>query len=190
MKNGPETITLEDLRQGSEKALRQVYASNRAKFINFARKYELSEDDTIDIYQDAYIIFYNNVMDRKLQSLTSSISTYLFSIGKYLILDKIRKNKKLVGNRFDLSLVKEDDQLIQNFELEEQDLTPEQKLLAKHFKTLGQPCQKLLTLYYYRGFTIGEIMKKEHYNSENVVKSAKSRCMKTLRERIKAKLKT
>ena len=187
MKNGSETITLEDLKQGSEKALRQVYETNRDKFLNFGRKYELSEDDTIDIYQDAYIIFYDNVMEGKIQSFTSSISTYLFSIGKYLILDKIRKNKKLVGNKFDLSLVKEDDHIIQNIEMEYHNLTTEQELLAQHFNRLGKACQQLLTLYYYRGFTIIEIMKKENYNSENVVKSAKSRCMKTLRELIKAK---
>ena len=31
-----------------------------------------------------------------------------------------------------------------------------------------------------------EIMEAEDYNSENVVKATKSRCMKTLRERIQA----
>lgn len=188
MKNVQETITIEDLRQGSENALRQIYELNRDKFLNFARKYGLSEDDNIDVYQDAYIIFYDNVMDGKIQSFSSSISTYLFGIGKYLILDKMRKNKKLVGNKFDLSLVKEDDYIIQNIEMEAQDMTTEQELLAQHFNTLGKPCQQLLTLYYYRGFTINEIMKKENYNSENVVKSAKSRCMKTLRELIKSNM--
>lgn len=188
MKNGQTEITLEDLRQGSDQTLRQVYEENRDKFLNYARRYNLPEDENIDVYQDAYIIFYDNVMDGKIQSFTSSISTYLFGIGKYLILDRLRKNKKMVGNNFDLSLVKEDDNLIQNIEMEEQDMTPEQELLARHFKDLGKQCQELLTLYYYRGFTIKEIMESENYNSENVVKSAKSRCMKTLRERIKANI--
>ena len=56
----------------------------------------------------------------------------------------------------------------------------------KHFGALGKKCQELLTLFYYRGYTIQEIMEAENYNSENVVKAAKSRCMKTLRERIQA----
>ena len=185
MKNGQESITLEDLRQGSEKALRQIYEANRDKFLNFARKFGLTEDDNIDIYQDAYIIFYDNVMEKKLQRFTSSISTYLFSIGKHLILDKIRKNKKLVSHKLDVSLVKEDDHIMQTIEMESQDLTSEQELLAKQFVALAKKCQELLTLYYYRGFTIKEIMKKNNYNSENVVKSTKSRCLKTLKERIK-----
>lgn len=76
---------------------------------------------------------------------------------------------------------------INALELESPDLTREQRLLKEHFKGLGAKCQELLTLFYYRGYTIQEIMEKGDYNSENVVKAAKSRCMKTLKERIQGK---
>ena len=185
MENNLVDITVEDLRTGSDKVLRKVYEDNRDKFLNYAKRYHLSEDENIDIYQDAYIIFYDNIMSGKIESFTSKISTYLFSIGKYLIFDQMRKNKKTVGGAYDLSRVGNDDMSIDAFEMESQNLTAEQMLLQKHFTTLGAKCQELLTLFYYRGFTIQEIMERENYNSENVVKAAKSRCMKTLRERIK-----
>ena len=184
MKNELAEITLEDLRKGSDKVLRRVYEQNRDKFLNYARRYNLSEDENIDIYQDAYVIFYDNVMSGKIERFTSSISTYLFSIGKYLIFDQMRKNKKKVSGNYDLSLVGEDDHDVSTMEMDRPDLTNEQALLKKYFDTLGAKCQELLTLFYYRGFTINEIMEAENYNSENVVKAAKSRCMKTLRERI------
>lgn len=179
-------ITLEELRKGSDKVLKQVYEENRAKFLNFARRYSLSEDENIDIYQDAYIIFYNNIMSGKLESFTSSISTYLFGIGKNLIFDKMKKKKKTVHSQYDMAIVGEEDEAVSTLEIEETGLTKEQKLLQKHFGTLGKQCQELLTYFYYRGYTIQEIMEAENYNSENVVKAAKSRCMKTLRERIQA----
>jgi len=178
-------ITLEKLKQGSDKVLRQVYEENRDKFLNFAHRYHLSEEENIDIYQDAYIIFYDNVMSGKIESFTSSISTYLFSIGKYLIFDRMKKNKKRISSEFDLSIVGKEDELVSTIEIDEPILTTEQQLLQKHFDRLGKQCQELLTLFYYRGYTIQEIMEHESYNSENVVKSAKSRCMKTLREYIK-----
>lgn len=181
-----EDITLEDLRQGSDTLLKKVYVENRAKFLNFARRYSLSEEENIDVYQDAYIIFYDNIMGGKIQNFTSSISTYLFSIGKYLIFDRMRRNKKTVGSNFNLALIKDDEETVDGLEMEQQGLTTEQQLLKKHFTTLGKQCQELLTLFYYRGFTIEEIMEHENYNSENVVKAAKSRCMKTLKERIQA----
>ncbi|MEQ8218492.1 MAG: sigma-70 family RNA polymerase sigma factor [Arenibacter sp.] len=186
MKEAKTEITLEDLRKGSDKALKQVYEENRDKFLNFARRYHLSDEENIDVYQDAYIIFYDNVMSGKVEGFSSSIATYLFGIGKYLIFDRMKKNKKEVSSKFDLSIVGKEDELVNGFEMEEQELTTEQILLQKHFGALGKQCQELLTLFYYRGYTIQEIMEAENYNSENVVKAAKSRCMKTLRERIQA----
>lgn len=184
MQETDQNITLEELRSGSEKILKKVYEDNRAKFLNFARRYDLTEEEYIDIYQDAYIVFYENIMNGKLEKLTSSVSTYLFSIGKYLIFDRMRKNKKSVSGSYDLSKVGDSDEQVNALDLDRPVLTREQRLLKEHFKGLGAKCQELLTLFYYRGYTIQEIMEKGNYNSENVVKSAKSRCMKTLKERI------
>ncbi|WP_397363546.1 RNA polymerase sigma factor [Olleya sp. R77988] len=184
MSNNQEEISLQSLKQGSDKVLQKVYEDNREKFLNFAKRYNLDQEDVIDIYQDAYIVFYNNVMSGKIKEFTSSVSTYLFSIGKYLIFDKMKKNNKKVSANFDLSLVKDNDNLIENLEVEAPGLTHEQKLLRQHFSGLGKQCQELLTLFYYRGFTIKDILEHGHYNNENVIKSAKSRCMKTLKERI------
>lgn len=179
-------ITLEELRKGSDKVLKQVYEEHRSKFLNFARRYSLSEEEIVDVYQDAYIIFYNNIMSGKIESFTSTIGTYLFGIGRNLIFDKMKKNKKMVRSEYDLAIVGEEDELVSTLEIEEKSLTREQELLQQYFGTLGKQCQELLTYFYYRGYTIQEIMIAENYNSENVVKAAKSRCMKTLRERIQA----
>src|SRR5690606_41265434 len=50
--------------------------------------------------------------------------------------------------------------------LEAHPLTHEQELLQKHFESLGEQCKKILTLFYYRGFTIQEIMRSEEHTSE------------------------
>ncbi|MGJ8594198.1 MAG: RNA polymerase sigma factor [Aquaticitalea sp.] len=179
-------ISCEDLRHGSDRLFEQIYEENRAHFVNFAKRYNLPYDDVIDVYQDAYITFYNNVMNGKLQTLTSSISTYLFSIGKYMIYEKLKKNKKKVSADYNLERVRSDDEVMSTIEIEDEPLSVEQELLAKYFNTLGKQCQRLLTLFYYRGYNIKDIMKAENYNTENVVKSQKSRCMKTLKDKIKA----
>ena len=184
MQEKQKSITLEELKQGSDSVLKKVYEENRGKFLNFARRYHLSEEENIDIYQDAYIIFYENIMSGKVETFTSSISTYLFGIGKYLIFDQMRKNKKVISSEYDLSIVGSEDELVSTLEIEENGLTPEQELLQKYFSALGKKCQELLTLFYYRGYTINEIMEAENYNSENVVKASKSRCMKSLKELI------
>lgn len=181
--NKVEDISLDDLRKGSDKALKSVYESNRNKFLNYAKRYNLIEEDILDIYQESYIIFYNNITNGKIKEFTSSISTYLISIGKYLILDKLKKNKKTVTSEHDVTLLKKEK--FEELNIEHDELSTKQQLLYKHFETLGNKCKELLTLFYYRGYTIKDILELGSYNSENVVKSAKSRCLKTLKERIK-----
>lgn len=181
-----EDFTLDDLKTGNDAVFKKVYESNRDKFIHFAKRYQLPHDDVIDAYQDAYIAFYNNIISGKVKELTSSISTYLFSIGKFIIYDKLKKNKKTINPEFDLSIINSEKESLDEFTIEPETLTAEQMLLQTYFKTLGNKCKQLLTLFYYRGYTIQDILELGDYNSENVIKSTKSRCMKTLKERIKS----
>lgn len=186
MKEDKDAITLEALKSGSDFVLKRVYEENRTQFLNYARRFSLSDDDNMDVYQDAYVIFYNNIMGGKVRELTSSISTYLFGIGKRLIYERMRKEGKKV-----------DFEAVGPFHgggdpghgsaLDGPDLSREQQLLYREFGNLGPKCQELLSLFYYRGYTVQEIMEAGNYNNENVVKAAKSRCLKTLKERINPK---
>lgn len=174
---------LDKLRQGGETTFKKVYDDNRVKFLHFAKKYGLSKEECLDIYQDAYITFYQNIISGKLKELSSALSTYLFGIGKFLIMNSLEKNKRTVRSEYALSIARDGDAKIENLDWEES-LTREQELLKKYFETLGEQCQKLLTMFYYRGLSIKEIIIQGGYNNANVVKSQKSRCLKTLRERI------
>ena len=65
-----------------------------------------------------------------------------------------------------------------------EDLTNEQRQLQNAFKTLGQKCKDVLTLFYYRGFDLEDIMNELNYTNKDVVKSQKSRCIKSLKSLI------
>lgn len=177
------------LKNGSETAFKKVYQDNRNLFLNFSRKYGLEQEDLLDIYQDAYIVFYENIQSGKLKELKSSVSTYLISIGKYKILDRLRKNKKKVKIDSFMKAVTEVDDALDSFELKDSELTKEQLLLQRYFSELGEKCKAILTMFYYKKYSIKQIMAAGGYNSENVVKSQKSRCLKTLKMAIKNSVK-
>lgn len=185
MEKPSEQLLFDSLKNGSETAFTSVYENNRELFLNFGRKYGLGEDDLLDVYQDAYIAFFENIQNRKLVVLKSSISTYLISIGKYKIMERLRKNNKQVNNEVILNLVHETDDEIENFDILHEELSTEQKVLQLYFETLGEKCQEILKMFYYKSYNIKQIMTEGGYKSENVVKSQKSRCLKTLRETIK-----
>ncbi len=179
-----ENELLKRMRRGDDAAFKEVYEANREKFLHFAHKYGLDHEACIDVYQDAYITFYQNIASGKLAVLTSTLSTYLFGIGKFIAMKRIARDRKTLRTEKILTVMGKSNISLDDLELEEGALNQQQQLLKQHFAGLGEQCQKLLTLFYYRGYSIKEIIEAGGYNNGNVVKATKSRCLKTLKERI------
>jgi len=167
-----ESNLIEGLRKGDKHVLKHIYTNNRLAFIGFAKKYPIAESDVIDIYQDAIIALRENAINGKIDNLKSELKTYLFSIGKYMIYDRLKKQKKMHLVEDISSFIKDEDAFTFNINNE---LTNEQKQLQVAFKALGQKCKDVLTLFYYRGFNLEEIMNTLNYTNKDVVKSQKSR---------------
>ncbi|NVK53184.1 MAG: sigma-70 family RNA polymerase sigma factor [Flavobacteriaceae bacterium] len=170
---------LELLKKGDTEILKEIYLSYKEDFILFAKKHSITNDTVLDIYQDVIIALMENIALGKLTTLKSSLKTYIFSIGKYMIYEYQRKNKT-VHLTMTIESTESYDFLFQ------QELTSNQKKLYYSFKLLGEKCKEILTLFYYRGFTIDEISEHLNYNNKDVVKSQKSRCLKNLKDKIAA----
>ena len=82
------------LKKDDEKTIRNFYNENKNGFILFAKRYNLDQDDVIDVYQDAIIALIENAKKGKIDNLQSSITTYFFSIGKFMIFQKLKRDKK------------------------------------------------------------------------------------------------
>jgi len=185
MKQPSDQLLFDSLKNGSEAAFTAVYENNRSLFLNFGRKFGLDDTILLDIYQDTYIAFFENIANGRLVELKSRISTYLISIGKYKILEQLRKNSKKVNSDIVLNLTHETNSDIDTFDLDNEELSKEQKDLQLNFEMLGEKCRKILTMFYYKNYSIKQIMAAGGYNNENVVKSQKSRCLKTLKDAMK-----
>ena len=110
------------------------------------------------------------------------MKTYLFGIGKFMIYDALKEKKKIAPYEPNLHVA--DDPIETVAITASEELTEEQSLLRKYFKALGEKCRLVLTLFYYRGLSIKEIVLEAGYKDENNVKATKSRCLKQLREMI------
>lgn len=174
-----DKAVIEALKNRDQNVLKQIYSNNRLAFMSFANKYPITNEDAIDVYQDAIIALRDNAVNGTIDDLKSEIKTYLFSIGKYMIYNKVKQQKKmhLVENPSDFIKNKE----AFTFNMNTNELTNDQKQLQTAFKSLGQKCKDVLTLFYYRGFDLEEIMNELNYTSKDVVKSQKSRCIKSLK---------
>lgn len=162
------------LRQDNKCALETIYKAYKYNFTNYAKTYNISEDDALDIYQDAIIALYQNFVVKQVVLTKSSIKTYLFGIGKNKIF-KLLKAK-------DRPLLKAEainDGIEIDFDNDKP--TELQLLLAKNLKQMSVSCNELLRLFYYRGLTINEIIEQTNYKDSNTVRSHKSRCLKHLK---------
>jgi RNA polymerase sigma-70 factor (ECF subfamily) len=171
------------LKQGDEKLIKELYGNYRNEFLFFSKKYNIAEADSLDIYQESFLSIRKHAISGKLYDVNSSFKTYLFGIGKHLIYKKLKEYSK--NQSYELHVHKVD------FDCEEisidatENLTKEQELLRHYFKQLGKSCQQMLTLSFYRGLTNEEIATLKGYEGEAVVRSQKSRCLKTLKDLIK-----
>ncbi len=173
-----DLILQEELRQGNKKSFEAVYLQHRDAFINFGKSYPIDTNQLMDIYQDATISLFQNFVMKKLKLKTSTVKTYLFGIGKNLILAELKKESKIYR---EAPIQQEYEEII----IDSPEETTESRLLAGSFKQLGEKCQEIIRMFYYRNLSVKEIVELSHYKDENTVKSHKSRCMKSLRELVK-----
>lgn len=165
------------LKSGDQLALKAFYGEHKSAFLFFGNRYDLDQEELIDVYQDACIVLFEKLKAGKLDGINSSLKTYLFGIGKNLIFKRFKQKAKTVdiGNA---EIVSFEDP----FKEEE---TVEERLMREAFVKLGEQCQEVLRLFYYEGKSLDEIMSILTYKDKNVLKSQKSRCMKQLRDLVK-----
>ncbi|WP_026712211.1 RNA polymerase sigma factor [Flavobacterium filum] len=167
---------IEQLKSGDEKTIRRIYEDHKNGFLLFASRYALDKEELIDIYQDAVIALIENAKKGKIDELKSSLTTYLFGIGKFMIFQRLKKKNKTIPS----------DEL-EHFELEYDDYSEDEIniqliLLRESLKKLGEQCLKVLTLFYYEEKKLDEIQTLLGYSNKDVLKSQKSRCLKQLKD--------
>lgn len=173
------SVIIDRLKKNDEKIIRAFYNENKNGFILFAKRYNLNNDDLIDIYQDAIIALIENAKKGKIDDLKSSVTTYLYGIGKFMIFQKLKKESKTVSiDDFEKIEMVYDD-------YSEDEINLQVKMLQKGLNKLGDQCKKVLELFYYEEKKLDEIQSILSYTNKDVLKSQKSRCLKQLKELIK-----
>ena len=165
---------LESIAQGDLAGFEEAYLSYRDEFIMWANKnYYCDFEESRDIYQATVIQFYENVRSGRLTRLTSDLKTYLFAIGK----NKIREQRD-AGRRFR--------DMQSRYEPEEGEDKEEREVLYEKVEgalaELGDPCKRILELYYYYKKSLADIAETLSYKNTDTVKNLKYKCLGRLRK--------
>ncbi len=171
---------LKDFKSGKKQAVSVLYDEYRPVFVKWlGQKYHCRDEEAVDIFQDSVIALYKNAQLGRLDELRSSLQTYLFGIGRNIYLNRLRKQKELVSEDT-LSTMKTTEEGVER----KLQMNDRKKLIAQLLNKMKDPCKSILHLFYYRRYSIEAIQKVMKYNTTEVVKTQKRRCIKGLEKRI------
>ena len=174
---------IQQIKQGNEDALVKIYVKYKTEFIGWAvRKFNLNHEECEDIYQDAILVFRNNIVSDRLVELNSSVKTYLFAVAKNIALKRINRSSRQLSNEvveIEPTTEKSDsiDFIIASNE--------RQALIAGMIEKLKEPNRSILKMYYYQNLSMSEIAEKLNYKNDKVVKAQKVRCMNELKKMVR-----
>ena len=140
-----------------------------------------SKEDAKDVFQDALVIFYEKVMNTDF-TLTSSISTYLYSVSRFIWKDRLKKENRKPEIRLSMTFSSE-----QEAELDEVLQKEEQyKTLEKLLTQIGDKCLELLKLFYFKGLKMKDIAPIVGLKSEKIARNQKYKCLEKAKEKVKS----
>lgn len=168
----------------SPETLNAFASKQREKTLAFLQgQFPLSRPDCEDVFQDAFIILHQNILDGKLADMTASLATYFNSICRNKAFELMRQNGKtlnIVDEYPDATKDEfEDERIDRLLALEEDDEQIERRksaLVRQIVRDLPEPCSSLLWGFYRDGFSMKTLASMLNYASESSVKVTKHRC--------------
>lgn len=170
---------VKEICKGNDGYVKELYKQYQPRFVSwFMKRYQLTQPEGVEVYHQSFLIFYYQIKNQKLTALKSTLETYLFGIGKKLMLKEQGKERSFVElSEVDLSFA--DDQVS-----DREDLLHRKVQVREILKKVEEPCRSILTLYYFHEFSLESIAERLGYKNSGTAKKKKSLCLKQIREQL------
>lgn len=194
-----DTEVIEGLQHNDRSVERSFYLSCQRYFKDRrSGVFDLSEgaQEEQDLFQDSFLSLWQEIQARRIyvrdnyawrtdrsgndRRMSASLKTYLMAIAKYKNYEMLREEDIYVPEQNNIS----------DKPMEEADEDTSQWIVEQCVNMLPPRCKEILTLFYYEGKSLDEILVIRNENqSKDGLKTGKSKCMKTLKEKITAQFK-
>lgn len=168
---------IQQLKKGNEACLKHLY-QHLGMVKSMVLKNNGSEDDALDIFQEAIIAFYKSVMSGAYE-LRGKISSYLYEVSRRLWLNQLNRRKKYESSGDAVTYVD-----MVNEENESHSLIALQEYMRNALEKLGEPCKSLLEAAVFLSMKMEDIADMFQYSGPRSASQQKLRCLKRLREGI------
>jgi RNA polymerase sigma factor (sigma-70 family) len=121
----------------------------------------------LDVYQDALYVLCKKVKEGNF-TLSAQLSTYLYSVCKFMWKDALVKKNKTVRFEFEAH-----DESIEYLDEEEDKISSAEKAL----ESLGEKCWEILKAFYHEGLSMAKIAINFGFSTEKSAKNQKYKCL-------------
>lgn len=181
MKSFKDDEILAGLLKRDNKIIQFIYKTNFEIVSRMIIANSGNDDDAEDVFQESLIIIFKRLRENPDFELTSSFSTYIYSINRLLWLKKLRNKRKTQTDNLDREME-------EYLEFEEpppvQDKDLQFAIFQKNLKLIPEDCQKILTLTA-SALSAKEIADKLGYKSDSYVRKRRHFCKEYLVNQIK-----
>ena len=178
--SGQEKL-LKAIQANDEGVLKNLYKENFHKTEHYILTNSGSIDEAKDIFQEAFVTVWENVQDNKfVPKNQSALNGYLYTIAKNKWLNHLNSVRYKKTNSYENHV-----QTLSNKKTIEDDIFKEENNnkmddVTSAFETLGDACQKLLSVFYYDNKSLRDISKLLNI-TEASARNKKYRCIEKLR---------
>lgn len=174
---GSDSRILDLIRKGDEEALTQLYKANRKAISAYVTRNNGSTDDAEDMLQEALIVLWERVRAGRFE-YTAKLSTFIYATVKNKWARELARKRREQPATEELDLATADgpsviDQMIEGEQAER---------IRDALNRLGEPCKKLLMLYYWEELTMEEISEEMGFANAQTTKSKKYQCKEMLKK--------
>ncbi len=171
------------IRNGDEEALAKLYQSNRKPITSFVLRNNGTRDDAEDMLQEALVVLWERVRSGRFE-YSARLGTFLFATVKNMWMRRLARTRREVpmgDNRMDI--VDGGDS-----QLDAMIASDEARAVRDALDALGEPCKKLLLLFYWEELPMEKIAISMGFANADTAKSKKYQCKKALEKALKGQM--
>lgn len=165
------------IRNGDEEALVVLYKANRRVVGAYVENNRGTHDDAEDMLQEALIILWERIRAGTFR-YDAKLSTFIIGVVKNLWRRRLARQRKESPSEMAYDRAVDPDPS----PLEELIETEQARHVRNALEQLGDPCKKLLLLFYWDGRSLDEIAAEMGFANADTAKSKKYQCKKALQK--------
>ena len=164
-------------------SIRVIYKDHFEQLSWFVMNNSGNRHDAEDIFQEVIVGFISAVQKNKFRG-ESSIKTFLYSMNKHAWLNELKKRGRTMQRELNYGKDQDKEEPDAGHFIVHQEARTQVIAVVDQ---LGETCKKILLMFYYENLSIKEILEKTEYETEQVVRNKKYKCLKQLEQMLNEK---